>query len=955
MRVVATYGSSRSIVAGFGVERSMWQRHTQCRAFSGHERVSAAGCGSWTSTTSQPSDELAGVHLVVASQTPTAPSVRSCGCALQRVVHQLRRVEELLAPVDDLPLGVEADVAHQRHERVEDLRHAAAERGRRDVDDAQALERLGERADLLDSGRPTSACSRRGYLCADVDGLEHAAEPTDARPRRQYDAVPTPRDARHVARRLAVAHDVRGATVSTGTDGASSARRSRRSRGAPGVLPTPTITSPPARNGTPWKPIVLGAGPQTRPRRGPPALHVLGRRRRASAPRPKRCASWRIDVASCRHAEVRVARLAGRAQLAERAAHGVDRHREADARALAARSSDLRGDAEHAAARVEQRPAGVAVVDRGVGLDRARRSRSRSATRSSGRGAEITPTDSDWSSPNGRADGRRRARRPPASRDRAERQRVQGQARRRRPRSSATSENGIEADDLGRHLVAVGEAHVDVAARASDRCGPRRRSRRGRWSAISPSPSRRRSPSRGRRRRAVPTPRRDDRHDARRLARGRSSCGSKLARARARSARVADARRCVVSLRRSRATVTVVVEPRAGSPRRDSAVATAAATAQRRHAGQLQRERRAARAAADRQVARPCARRARARSPGRGPSPARRRRCRTARRSAAGRRAGSRRRSRVTASRTLPSCCAARRRRRRCPRGVWVSALSSRMRRIWATRSGSHVDPIGSPASRSSRWESCAPSARGELAGDGRGERRRCRSARGAARASRRPAARGRAGRWRASCRRSTCSRSWSMNWRRVSSSRSSSSSSSRKPPSEKIGVRSSCEAVAMKRGGRCRARRAGAASSSSAAQPAELVVARRRGSGREVAGRDLRARARSRRPTRRLKRARDEEAARAPRCSSATPRRSGSGADRGRRCLRRRRAARVDDDRRRRPSAAGRTAAARPRRRGPSRPHSVAVAGRPAGRRVGARGTQVADVGLRRVESDIA
>jgi hypothetical protein len=43
-------------------------------------------------------------------------------------VHELRRVEELLAPVDDVPLAVEADVLHERDERVEDLRHPAAER-----------------------------------------------------------------------------------------------------------------------------------------------------------------------------------------------------------------------------------------------------------------------------------------------------------------------------------------------------------------------------------------------------------------------------------------------------------------------------------------------------------------------------------------------------------------------------------------------------------------------------------------------------------------------------------------------------------------------------------------------------------------------------------------------------------------------------------------------------------
>src|SRR5918992_3044377 len=51
----------------------------------------------------------------------------------------------------------------------------------------------------------------------------------------------------------------------------------------------------------------------------------------------------------------------------------VDRHREADARVVvAALGADLRVDADHAALAVEQRAAGVAGVDRGVGLDRAR-------------------------------------------------------------------------------------------------------------------------------------------------------------------------------------------------------------------------------------------------------------------------------------------------------------------------------------------------------------------------------------------------------------------------------------------------------------------------------------------------------------------------------------------------------------------------------------------------------
>ena len=83
--------------------------------------------------------------------------------ALQRVVEELGRVEELLLAEDHVPVGVEADVAHQRHDRVEDLRDAAAEGGGADVQDALAL-----RAARPARGSARSApcrrcgCSRRG-------------------------------------------------------------------------------------------------------------------------------------------------------------------------------------------------------------------------------------------------------------------------------------------------------------------------------------------------------------------------------------------------------------------------------------------------------------------------------------------------------------------------------------------------------------------------------------------------------------------------------------------------------------------------------------------------------------------------------------------------------------------------------------------------------------------------
>ena len=65
-------------------------------------------------------------------------------------MHDLGGVEELLPAVDHLPLAIEPDVDHQRDERVQDLGHAAAERGRRHVQDALSLEPLGALADLVD-------------------------------------------------------------------------------------------------------------------------------------------------------------------------------------------------------------------------------------------------------------------------------------------------------------------------------------------------------------------------------------------------------------------------------------------------------------------------------------------------------------------------------------------------------------------------------------------------------------------------------------------------------------------------------------------------------------------------------------------------------------------------------------------------------------------------------------
>ena len=95
-----------------------------------------------------------GVHRVeLVEQLPLGGS-QGGGVALEGVVQELGGVEELLLAEDHLPVGVEPDVAHQRHDRVEDLRDAAAEGGGADVEDTLPLQPLRELVDLLDQPPP---------------------------------------------------------------------------------------------------------------------------------------------------------------------------------------------------------------------------------------------------------------------------------------------------------------------------------------------------------------------------------------------------------------------------------------------------------------------------------------------------------------------------------------------------------------------------------------------------------------------------------------------------------------------------------------------------------------------------------------------------------------------------------------------------------------------------------
>ena len=182
-RRVASYsrisGSSRASVSGFGVERSMWQRQIQCFAPVGRVRRSAGRLRVVDDDHVPVAVQALGVHRVVGVEhLPLLVGDRLL-VALERVVHQLGDVEELLAAEDHVPVGVEADVAHQRHQRVEDLRDAAAERRRADVEDALALQRLGELADLA---RPGPAADEVGVVgqraLPEGDFLKHARQPT---------------------------------------------------------------------------------------------------------------------------------------------------------------------------------------------------------------------------------------------------------------------------------------------------------------------------------------------------------------------------------------------------------------------------------------------------------------------------------------------------------------------------------------------------------------------------------------------------------------------------------------------------------------------------------------------------------------------------------------------------------------------------------------------------------
>ena len=64
--------------------------------------------------------------------------------ALQGVVEALGDVKEGLRPEHDVPLGLEAHIPHQRHERVQDLRDPSAEARRADMQNPPPPQALPE-------------------------------------------------------------------------------------------------------------------------------------------------------------------------------------------------------------------------------------------------------------------------------------------------------------------------------------------------------------------------------------------------------------------------------------------------------------------------------------------------------------------------------------------------------------------------------------------------------------------------------------------------------------------------------------------------------------------------------------------------------------------------------------------------------------------------------------------
>ena len=139
----------------------------------------AAGWGSWMMITSQPSVSSPAFISLYLAKTCHSSGDRPWGLPWSALCMQLGDVVELLAAEHHLPLGVDADVVHQRDQRVEDLRDPAAERRGGEVQDLQPLELGGQLADLLDQRLARHVRVVGQALVADRDRLQHQASSLD--------------------------------------------------------------------------------------------------------------------------------------------------------------------------------------------------------------------------------------------------------------------------------------------------------------------------------------------------------------------------------------------------------------------------------------------------------------------------------------------------------------------------------------------------------------------------------------------------------------------------------------------------------------------------------------------------------------------------------------------------------------------------------------------------------
>ena len=109
---------------------------------------------------------------------------------------------------------------------------------------------------------------------------------------------------------------------------------------------------------------------RTQARRGAGRVRIHARDHSAVGNRVAKLLGDRRDQILGLDADEGIRDAPGRDQLRHRAACGVDRHGEADALGAAAVATDLGVDSDHPSTCIEERAAGVAVVDRRVGLDR---------------------------------------------------------------------------------------------------------------------------------------------------------------------------------------------------------------------------------------------------------------------------------------------------------------------------------------------------------------------------------------------------------------------------------------------------------------------------------------------------------------------------------------------------------------------------------------------------------